>query len=165
MKSKVRVTLRFFTLQAMELFIEKVIVSAGIPLSPGDCMRRIMEAVASGIFINGPGILDPCEKDPTDALASLSKQQREDITVSGQHFLRLIAFRQIYTVLGMNMLPLNKFHARPNVPWKFARKRRRSGTEGAENEEAGAESSTVKIVKTEAVAGEAVAVEAAAKAN
>lgn len=116
----------------MELLIEKVIVSAGMPLSPGDCMRRIMEAVASGIFGYGPGIMDPCEKEPTDALATLSMQQREDITVSGQHYLRLIAFRQIYTVLNMEMLPVNKFQARPNGspggPWRVNRKRR--ATEG-----------------------------------
>lgn len=86
------------TLQAMELLVEKVISSAGIPLSPGDCLRRVMEALSTGFLINGPGILDPCEKDPHDALQGLSKQQREDITVSAQQFLRYIAFRQIYKV-------------------------------------------------------------------
>lgn len=82
----------------MELIIEKVISSAGMPLSPGDCMRRVMEGVASGILINGPGILDPCEKDPHDAIQNLTKQQREDLTVSAQQFLRFIAFRQIHKV-------------------------------------------------------------------
>lgn len=84
----------------MELIIEKVISSAGMPLSPGDCMRRVMEGVASGILINGPGILDPCEKDPHDAIKNLTKQQREDLTVSAQQFLRFIAFRQIHKVRG-----------------------------------------------------------------
>lgn len=69
-----------------------------MPLSPGDCMRRVMEALSTGILINGPGILDPCEKDPHDALIGLSKQQREDLTVSAQTFLRMIAFRQIFKV-------------------------------------------------------------------
>lgn len=82
----------------MELLIEKVISSAGIPLSPGDCLRRVMEALSSGILINGPGLLDPCEKEPIDALQGLTKQQREDITVSSQLFLRFIAFRQIHKV-------------------------------------------------------------------
>lgn len=67
-------------------------------LSPGDCMRRVMEALSTGILINGPGVLDPCEKEPQDALTGLGKQQREDLTVSAQQFLRLIAFRQIYKV-------------------------------------------------------------------
>lgn len=82
----------------MELLAEKIISSAGMPLSPGDCMRRVMEGLSTGILINGPGVLDPCEKEPHDALAGLTKQQREDLTVSAQTFLRLIAFRQIHKV-------------------------------------------------------------------
>lgn len=69
-----------------------------MPLSPGDCMRRVMEALSTGLLINGPGLLDPCEKEPHDALIGLTKQQREDLTVSAQTFLRTIAFRQIYKV-------------------------------------------------------------------
>lgn len=84
--------------QALELLVEKFVSSANMPLSPGDCVRRVMEALSTGILINGPGVLDPCEKEPHDALAGLTKQQREDLTVSAQQFLRLIAFRQIYKV-------------------------------------------------------------------
>lgn len=82
----------------MELLTEKIISSAGMPLSPGDCLRRVMEALSTGILINGPGVIDPCEKEPHDALDGLTKQQREDLTVSAQTFLRMIAFRQIYKV-------------------------------------------------------------------
>lgn len=85
----------------MELLVEKIISSAGMPLSPGDSLRRVMEAASSGLLTNGPGILDPCEKEPHDALAGLSKQQREDLCVSSQEFLRLIAFRQIYKVISI----------------------------------------------------------------
>lgn len=117
--------------------MEKVISSAGFPISPGDCMRRIMEALSSGFLINGPGLLDPCEKDPTDALVNLTKQEREDLTVSAQLFLRYIAFRQIYKVLGMEQLPAMKF---PMRPWRINRKRRRSsgkaGAPGGESESA-----------------------------
>jgi len=102
-----------------------------MPLSPGDSLRRVMEAISSGLLINGPGVLDPCEKEPHDALAGLSKQQREDLTVSSQQFLRLFAFRQIYKVLGMEPLPAPKFQQRP---WRFARKRRRSTNEAGDNE-------------------------------
>jgi hypothetical protein len=35
-------------------------------------------------FPDGPGLLDPCEKDPTDAMNDLTAQQREDITSSAQ---------------------------------------------------------------------------------
>uniref|UniRef100_A0A1L8DII7 Putative transcription factor nfat subunit nf90 n=1 Tax=Nyssomyia neivai TaxID=330878 RepID=A0A1L8DII7_9DIPT len=129
---------------AMELFTEKVISSAGIPLSPGDCIRRVMEAAASGLYINGPGILDPCEKEPHDAFSGLSKQQREDLTSSAQTFLRFVAFRQIHKVLGMDPLPQPKFVPRQ---WRFNRKRRRSGTEGAENESDQVPSVDGKMVK------------------
>lgn len=88
----------FAVAQALELLTEKIISSAGMPLSPGDCMRRVMEALSTGLLINGPGLFDPCEKEPQDALVGLTKQQREDLTVSAQNFLRMIAFRQIYKV-------------------------------------------------------------------
>lgn len=84
--------------QALELLTAKIISAAGMPLSLGDCMRRVMEALSTGLLINGPPLLDPCEKEPLDALAGLTKQQREDLTVSAQTFLRMIAFRQIYKV-------------------------------------------------------------------
>lgn len=84
--------------KALELLTEKIISSAGMPLSPGDCMRRVMEALSTGLLINGPALYDPCEKEPHDALVGLTKQQREDLTVSAQTFLRMIAFRQIYKV-------------------------------------------------------------------
>ncbi|XP_067644397.1 zinc finger RNA-binding protein [Eurosta solidaginis] len=112
---------------SLELLVEKVISSAGFPISPGDCLRRIMEALASGFLINGPGLLDPCEKEAQDALHDLTKQQREDLTVSAQLFLRYIAFRQIHKVLGMDQLPVLKF---PIRPWRLNRKRRRSGGKG-----------------------------------
>lgn len=116
----------------MELLTEKIISSAGMPLSPGDCLRRVMEALSSGLLIQGPGLMDPCEKEPVDALNGLTKQQREDITVTAQQFLRYIAFRQIHKVLGMDPLPIQKYQG--NRPWKFnaSRKRRRSGTETSE---------------------------------
>lgn len=35
-------------------------------------------------IVGGPGLLDPCEKDPFDTLAVMTDQQREDITSSAQ---------------------------------------------------------------------------------
>lgn len=35
-------------------------------------------------LIDGPGISDPCEKEPTDAIGHMDIQQREDITQSAQ---------------------------------------------------------------------------------
>ena len=52
---------------------------------------------------DGCGLLDPCERDKTDAAASLNRQQREDITASAQHALRLITFKNIHKVLGQSL--------------------------------------------------------------
>lgn len=66
--------------------MEKVLSSSPPPpLSPGEALRRVMEALASGIMLpGGPGLLDPCEKEPVDAAGLLNAQQREDITASAQ---------------------------------------------------------------------------------
>lgn len=99
---------------ALELIVEKTLASVGLPLSPGDALRRIFEAIAGGAILNGsPGLLDPCEKEARDALQNLTNQQREDLTSDAQKSLRLIAFRQIHQVLKMDPLPLNKFNSGP----------------------------------------------------
>ena len=56
------------------------------------------------VFLGGPGLCDPCEKEPTDAAATLTNQEREDITASAQHALRLISFRQIHKVIMFSVL-------------------------------------------------------------
>uniref|UniRef100_A0A3Q3JZA5 DZF domain-containing protein n=1 Tax=Monopterus albus TaxID=43700 RepID=A0A3Q3JZA5_MONAL len=113
---------------AMELLVEKVISSAAGPLSPGEAMRRVLECISTGILLqDGPGLMDPCEKEPTDALESMMLQAREDITASAQHALRLLAFRQIHKVLGMESLPASKASARN-------RKRRRDVSDTGEGE-------------------------------
>lgn len=87
----------------MELMCEKVIASAGQHLSPGDALRRVFEALASGLLLPGsPGLLDPCEKDPIDAASPLSAQEREDITASAQVNLQ-------YTSHCFQLLPLCMF--------------------------------------------------------
>lgn len=35
-------------------------------------------------LLDGSGISDPCEKEPTDAIGHMDIQQREDITQSAQ---------------------------------------------------------------------------------
>ncbi|XP_048378127.2 interleukin enhancer-binding factor 3-like isoform X1 [Stegostoma tigrinum] len=90
----------------LELLCEKAIGTANRPLGAGEAMRRVLECLASGILmLDGPGIYDPCEKEATDAIGSLNRQQREDITQSSQHALRLAAFGQLHKVLGMDPLP------------------------------------------------------------
>jgi zinc finger RNA-binding protein len=75
-------------------------------LSPGEALRHVFEAIASGLLLpGGTGLFDPCEKDPVDALASLTNQEREDITASAQHAMRLFAFRQIHKILNVKPIP------------------------------------------------------------
>uniref|UniRef100_A0A7N6BP55 Zinc finger RNA-binding protein n=1 Tax=Anabas testudineus TaxID=64144 RepID=A0A7N6BP55_ANATE len=115
---------------AMELLVEKAISSASAPLSPGDALRRVFECISSGILLpGGPGLIDPCEKKPIDTLTPMGEQQREDITSSAQFALRLLAFRQIHKVLGMDPLP--QMNARFNV--RNSRKRRRDNSDGTDS--------------------------------
>ena len=68
-----------------------------------------MECLAPGNLLSGgPSLHEPCEQDPTDALSYMTIQQKEDITHSAQHALRLSAFVQIYKVLEMDPLPFSK---------------------------------------------------------
>ncbi|KFO19437.1 Spermatid perinuclear RNA-binding protein [Fukomys damarensis] len=95
--------------QPLELICEKSIGTCNRPLGAGEALRRVMECLASGILLpGGPGLHDPCERDPTDALSYMTVQQKEDITHSAQHALRLSAFGQIYKVLEMDPLPSSK---------------------------------------------------------
>ncbi|EMP26715.1 Zinc finger RNA-binding protein [Chelonia mydas] len=88
--------------------------------------------VTSRIVIGGPGLLDPCEKDPYDTLALMTDQQREDITSSAQFALRLLAFRQIHKVLGMDPLP--QMNQRFNIHNNRKRRRDSDGVDGFEAE-------------------------------
>ncbi|XP_041672901.1 interleukin enhancer-binding factor 3 homolog isoform X2 [Cheilinus undulatus] len=90
----------------LELICEKAIGTGNRPMGAGEALRRVLECLASGILMpEGAGVSDPCEKEPTDAIGHLDQQQREDITASAQHALRLSAFGQLHKVLGMDPLP------------------------------------------------------------
>ncbi|XP_036954129.1 spermatid perinuclear RNA-binding protein-like isoform X1 [Acanthopagrus latus] len=93
----------------LELICEKAIATCNRPLGPGEALRRVMECIASGILLpGGPGVHDPCEREPTDVLSDLSAQQADAVTDSAQHALRLLAFGQLYKVLNMDPLPTSK---------------------------------------------------------
>ncbi|XP_044051124.1 spermatid perinuclear RNA-binding protein-like isoform X1 [Siniperca chuatsi] len=93
----------------LELICEKAIATCNRPLGPGEALRRVVECIASGILLpGGPGVHDPCEREPTDVLSDLSTQQADAITDSAQYALRLLAFGQLYKVLNMDPLPASK---------------------------------------------------------
>ncbi|XP_020827021.1 zinc finger RNA-binding protein 2 isoform X2 [Phascolarctos cinereus] len=115
---------------AMELLVEKALSSASGPLRPGDAMRRVLECVATGTLLtDGPGLQDPCEKKQIDVLDVMTSQEREDVTASAQHALRMLAFRQIHKVLGMDPLPPPKSRVGSRN-----KKRRRDFSEAVEGE-------------------------------
>uniref|UniRef100_A0A8D3BV05 Spermatid perinuclear RNA-binding protein n=1 Tax=Scophthalmus maximus TaxID=52904 RepID=A0A8D3BV05_SCOMX len=100
----------------LELICEKAIATCNRPLGAGEALRRVMECLASGILLpGGPGLHDPCEKEPINTLDNMSDQQAEAITYRAQHALRLMAFGQMYKVLEMEPLPSNK--PSQKYPW------------------------------------------------
>ncbi|XP_072514227.1 spermatid perinuclear RNA-binding protein isoform X2 [Salminus brasiliensis] len=100
----------------LELLCEKAIATCNRPLGAGEALRRVMECLASGILLpGGPGLHDPCEKEPTDTLAAMTDEEAEAVTYSAQHYLRLMAFGQIYKVLEMDPLPSSK--PSQKYPW------------------------------------------------
>ena len=59
----------------INLLCQKALESAQMPLLPSDGIRRVISTLAGGVLLpGGLGIKDPCEKDNTDAFASLSLQ-------------------------------------------------------------------------------------------
>ncbi|XP_077457313.1 zinc finger RNA-binding protein [Stigmatopora argus] len=119
-----------FPAWAMELLVEKAISSASAPLSPGDALRRVFECISSGILLScGPGLTDPCEKSAVDTLTAIGEQEREDITFSAQFALRLLAFRHIHKILGMDPLP----QTNPRFGANSSRKRRHENSDGADS--------------------------------
>ncbi|XP_051973669.1 spermatid perinuclear RNA-binding protein isoform X2 [Xyrauchen texanus] len=100
----------------LELICEKAIATCNRPLGAGEALRRVMECLASGILLpGGPGLHDPCEKEPTNTLSAMTDEEAEAITYKAQHYLRLMAFGQIYKVLEMDPLPSSK--PSQKYPW------------------------------------------------
>ncbi|XP_020603163.1 zinc finger RNA-binding protein-like [Orbicella faveolata] len=121
---------------AMELLVEKALSSSQQPLGPGEAFRRVLECISSGLLLEGgAGLCDPCEKDTVDALGAVSMQEREDLTASAQHALRLQAFRQLHKVLGIDRLPpASKFRRGRGRSFKRRREDSGQGEEGAKKE-------------------------------
>lgn len=131
---------------ALELLVEKAVSSSQQPLGPGEAFRRVLECISTGLLLEGgPGVCDPCEKDTIDALGEVSMQEREDLTASAQHALRLTAFRQLHKVLGIDPLPAGPKFRRNRGGRTFKRRREDSGQgeEGAKKEKKEGEGESV----------------------
>ena len=65
-----------------------------------------MSTVAGGTFLPGcAGLVTVVEKNSRDLTIDWTNQQRESITFKAQHNLRLLSFRKIHLVLGVELLP------------------------------------------------------------
>jgi hypothetical protein len=116
---------------ALELLVERSLAT-GRHITPGEALRKVFECVSSGILLpGGCGLYDPCEKVPTDAIANMSAQQREDITNSAQHALRMITFGQVHRLLGIERLPSSTQRKRAHVDNKPATSHTAEGGGGA----------------------------------
>ena len=112
--------------------------SSPIPLGPGGALKRVLECMSSGWLLastrgGGPGMADPCERDPIDVLAQLGIQEAEDLTASAQHALRLVAFRQVHKVLSMERITseqLELLELKPAQPMELT-KQQATGSLGA----------------------------------
>jgi zinc finger RNA-binding protein len=82
---------------------------------------------------NGTGLRDPCEKEPTDLAENLKNQQREELTASAQMALRLLAFKQIYKILGMDKLEFVSNATNNRMP----KKRQHTSEDNETNEKKG----------------------------
>jgi zinc finger RNA-binding protein len=99
----------------LSMLVQHVLESFGYTMTPGDALRRVFEAISSGVFLCKRGILyDPCEKEKVDIMECLTPQQREDITSSAQHALRLIIFDQIHKILDMDKIE-NSTESKANI--------------------------------------------------
>ena len=97
--------------QTLELLVERC-MSLDHNISPAIGLRRVFEIVSSGIFLqDGWGLIDPINRSPNskegikdeytnrvDAAGHMCTQEKEDVTNSAQHALRLIAHGQVGVV-------------------------------------------------------------------
>jgi len=115
---------------AIELLVQKAVETANWELTPSRSLMRVMEVVASGIFIPGfgPCLADPCERGKVSATPGMTRQQAEELTVSAQKYLRMMHFNKIHLVLDMEPLPRK-------VGWD-KRKNKKSEGDKKESEEA-----------------------------
>ncbi|KAI0985239.1 hypothetical protein GJ496_002282 [Pomphorhynchus laevis] len=90
---------------AFELLIEHCATSMNINPPVAWIFRKLLEMLSSGILYSSSlGIFDPCEKNTSNVLESISFEARDLMTAEAQYYLRLLVFRRVYDVLGIPKL-------------------------------------------------------------
>ena len=85
------------------------LIRIGLKLTLGDCLRRFMSTIAGGTFLRGcGGLISVVEAGQRDLIANWTQQERESITFKAQTSLRLLSFRKIHQVLGIEVIPSPK---------------------------------------------------------
>lgn len=85
------------------MILERILISANCCLGPASLFRHFFEFLAHGIMMTRfQGLADPCEARLLNIFDYLGKQDKEDITCSAQHLVRLVALRQLDKVLDID---------------------------------------------------------------
>lgn len=123
-------TLSRMDIWLLELIVQKCLSTLDSNATAASAVQRVFECIAGGIFLpDNPGVYDPCEREPTDLCTKLTIQEREDMTASAQHALRLLAFQQMHKILDITLDDLSS-------DGKSGNKRKRSEVEAAETTQA-----------------------------
>ena len=73
--------------------------------SPGEIIRRILEALSAGVlFSSNSSIPDPCTEPAVDLTASLDRKEVEEVTMDAQAALRALTFNKLHVFLGVPAL-------------------------------------------------------------
>jgi len=87
----------------LEMLIIKSMTSARMPETVGDCMRRVLSSVSSGILL--PGGCKLLDVDGQfDLFSHLTPNQRHSITQKAQQMLRFLSFRRIHELLDIDRI-------------------------------------------------------------
>jgi len=71
-------------------------------IPPSEIVRRVLEAISSGVLLpKGVGIKDPCEDKSTDLAAGIDAADVDTLTMDAQRGLRLLVFNKLHEYLGV----------------------------------------------------------------
>lgn len=76
--------------------------NTGRKFSPGEIIRRTLEALSAGfLYSSNSSLLDPCSEPSVNLIADLSKEHLEKVTSDAQTALRLLVFNKLHEFLGV----------------------------------------------------------------
>lgn len=85
------------------------------------------------LFLENTKLFDPCERGEIDIFSNIGRQQRENMMCSAQTAVRLIAFDQIHSLLGIDRLPVINIHRAVAVNFQVLNRKRPNNEDDDEN--------------------------------